>query len=192
MSSSAVLGTSQSSAVAREVTGFWWLWLVTGSIWIGAAFVVLQFDAASITTIGILVGCMFMFAGVQQVILAAVADRLRWLWALFGVLCFGAGIVCFINPEATFAGLADILGFLFLLVGVMWTIEALIARAGNPLWWLGLLSGLLMLVLAFWTSGQFFIEKAYTLLVLAGVWALMKGFVDIVRAFQVRGLRPGA
>ena len=28
--------------------------------------------------------------------------------------------------------------------------------------------GILMIVLAFWTSGQFFIEKAYTLLVFAG------------------------
>ena len=46
-----------------------------------------------------------------------------------------------------------------------------------------------MIVLAFWTSGQFFIEKAYTLLVFAGIWALMQGIVDIVRAFAVRSLR---
>jgi len=44
-------------------------------------------------------------------------------------------------------------------------------------------------VLAFWTSGQFFIEKAYTLLVFAGIWALMQGISDIIRAFAVRGLR---
>jgi uncharacterized membrane protein HdeD (DUF308 family) len=54
---------------------------------------------------------------------------------------------------------------------------------------LGLISGILMVVLAFWTSGQFFIEKAYTLLVFAGIWALMQGVTDIVRAFQVRALR---
>lgn len=46
-----------------------------------------------------------------------------------------------------------------------------------------------MLVLAFWTSGQFFIEKAYMLLVFAGIWALMHGFTDIVRAFQFRSSR---
>ena len=45
-----------------------------------------------------------------------------------------------------------------------------------------------MLILAFWTSGQFFIEKAYTLLVIAGIWALMSGVTDIVRAFRVRSL----
>ncbi len=45
-----------------------------------------------------------------------------------------------------------------------------------------------MNVLAFWTAGQFFIEKAYVLLVFAGVWALMEGIGDITRAFAFRGL----
>ena len=45
-----------------------------------------------------------------------------------------------------------------------------------------------MIALAFWTSGQFFLEKAYTLLVFAGIWALMQGITDIIRAFQVRAL----
>jgi uncharacterized membrane protein HdeD (DUF308 family) len=45
-----------------------------------------------------------------------------------------------------------------------------------------------MTVMAFWTSGQFFIEKAYLLLVFAGIWALMEGTLDIVRAFEVRRL----
>ena len=45
-----------------------------------------------------------------------------------------------------------------------------------------------MIVLAFWTGGQFFIEKAYVLLVFAGIWALMQGVTDIVRAFQIRKL----
>ena len=39
-----------------------------------------------------------------------------------------------------------------------------------------------MVILAFWTGGQFFIDKAYVLLVFAGIWALMQGFTDIVRA----------
>ena len=81
------------------------------------------------------------------------------------------------------------LGFIFFIVGVWWLIRAFVEREVNPLWWLGLISGILMLILAFWTSGQFFIEKAYTLLIFAGIWALMSGIIDIVRAFQIRGLR---
>jgi uncharacterized membrane protein HdeD (DUF308 family) len=181
--------SSEGREVAQAMVEYWWLWLVTGIAWIVAALVILQFDGASITTIGILVGAMFTFAGVQQFMVAAVSDSLRWLWALFGVLFLIAGVICFINPEKTFAGLADILGFLFLCVAVWWIIQAFVERETNPLWWLGLTSGILMVVLAFWTSGQFFIEKAYTLLVFAGIWALMHGVGDIVRAFAIRRLR---
>ena len=182
-------GVESEAPLARDVAGLWWLWLVTGIAWLAAALIVLQFDRASITTIGIIVGCMFIFAGIQQIVVATIADSLRWLWAIFGALFIVAGIVCFVNPEATFVGLADTLGFLFLLVGAWWTIQAVLARDDNPLWWLGLISGILMLIIAFWTSGQFFFEKAYTLLVMAGIWALMTGITDIVRAFQIRRLR---
>jgi uncharacterized membrane protein HdeD (DUF308 family) len=121
--------------------------------------------------------------------MSAFVDSMRWLWVVFGVLFLIAGVVCLFNPEDTFVGLADILGFLFLTVGACWTIRAFLERGTNPVWWLGLISGILMIVLAFWTSGQFFIEKAYTLLVFAGIWALMHGITDIARAFMVRSLR---
>ena len=78
------------------------------------------------------------------------------------------------------------LGFLFLIVGVWWMVQAFLERAVNSLWWLTLISGILMTMLAFWTAGQFFIDKAYLLLVFAGIWALMQGITDIVRAFAVR------
>ena len=40
--------------------------------------------------------------------------------------------------------------------------------------------------IAFWAAGQLFATKAYTLLVFAGLWALMQGIIDLVRAFEVR------
>jgi uncharacterized membrane protein HdeD (DUF308 family) len=45
-----------------------------------------------------------------------------------------------------------------------------------------------MVILAFWVSGQFFLQRAVTLLVFAGVWAMIKGITDIIRAFQIRAL----
>ncbi len=75
-----------------------------------------------------------------------------------------------------------------MIVGIFWIIQAFVTREINELWWLGLLSGILMVILAFWTGGQFFIEKAYLLLVFAGIWSLMQGLTDIVRAFQIRKL----
>jgi uncharacterized membrane protein HdeD (DUF308 family) len=176
-------------AAAREFTGYWWLQLVAGIAWIVVALVILQFDDASVTTVGILVGLMFAFAGIQNLGLASIADGgMRVVSFLFAGLFLVSAVVCFANPADTFAGLADTLGFLFLVVGIWWMVRAFIDRALNPLWWLGLISGILMTVMAFWTSGQFFIEKAYLLLVFAGIWALMEGTMDIVRAFEVRRL----
>ena len=173
----------------RTATGYWWVLLVAGIAWVAVALVILQFDQASVTTVGILVGLMFLTLGIENIALSTLDVPARWAWALFGGLFLVSAIVCFANPEDTFAGIADILGFLFLIVGVWWMIRAFLERALNPLWWLGLISGILMTALAFWTSGQFFIHNAYLLLVFAGIWALMQGITNIVRAFQIRALR---
>jgi len=67
-------------------------------------------------------------------------------------------------------------------------VQAFAERAINDLWWLTLISGIMMIVLAFWVSGQFFVVRAYTLLIFAGVWAMTNGIIDVIRAFQIREL----
>ena len=66
--------------------------------------------------------------------------------AIFSVLLAVSGIVALIHPTATFAGFADILGFVFLLIGVMWMVQAFTERPINNLWWLTLIGGILMTV----------------------------------------------
>ncbi len=191
------MGTSAGYAAREQemrgalgaIARFWWLWLLVGIAWTVAALVILQFNHASIVTVSVILGLMFAAAAVQQFVLAAIADSLRWLWILFGVLFGACAVICFVEPAGTFTGLANVLGFLFLCVGVWWIIQAFLTRAINGMWWLGLTTGVLMVVLAFWTSGQFFLSRAYTLLVFAGIWALMNGITEIVRAFQIRSLR---
>jgi uncharacterized membrane protein HdeD (DUF308 family) len=174
---------------ARKLTGYWWVLLVAGIAWLAVALVVLQFDQASVTTVGILVGLMFLGVGIENLALARLDVPMRWAWALFGGLFLVSAVVCFANPTDTFAGLADTLGFLSLIAALWWMVRAFLERPLNPLWWMGLISGIVMTALAFWTSGQFFIEKAYVLLVFAGIWALMQGIANIVRAFEIRALR---
>ena len=170
----------------REITGYWWVGLVAGISWLVISLVILQFDGASITTVGVLVGLMFLLAGMQNVLVTSLPVEHRWVPALFSLLFLASAVICFIDPVSTFAGLADMLGFLFLLVGTWWMVQAFLERAANPLWWMTLISGILMTGIAFWTAGQLFATKAYTLLVFAGIWALMQGTVHIVRAFEVR------
>jgi uncharacterized membrane protein HdeD (DUF308 family) len=173
----------------ERVASYWWVeLLLLGLFWMVIAIAVLKFDQASVTTIGILTGLMFLVFAAEEFVLAAVDRHTRWLWAIFGVLLTASGIVALIHPTSTFAGFADILGFVFLLIGVMWMVQAFAERPINSLWWLTLISGIMMIVLAFWVSGQFFVVRAYTLLIFAGIWAMTTGIIDIVRAFQIREL----
>src|SRR5512133_1468524 len=203
MSTHAAPGVARSldpslRGAAREITRYWWLWLLAGIAWIVISLVILQFNDASITTVGVLVGLMFTFAGVQNLALASIPREFldaagvsaawRLVAGLFAGLFLVSAVVCFVKPADTFAGLADVLGFLFLIVGIWWMVRAFLERPLNPLWWLTLISGVLMTILAFWTSGQLFIEKAYVLLVFAGIWALMEGVTDVIRAFEIRQL----
>jgi uncharacterized membrane protein HdeD (DUF308 family) len=179
------LSRDETEAI-ESLSKLWWLWLVFGVIWTAVAVVILQFDQASINTVGVIIGLMFFGVALQNFVLAGVADRGRWLFAIFAVLFVAGGVVALISPEDTFAALADSLGFIFLLVGIFWIIEAFMARPVNDVWWLGLVAGILMVILAFYVGGQFFIEKQYVLLVFAGIWSLMTGLTDFVRAFQIR------
>ena len=156
----------------RTATGYWWVLLVAGpSRGSPSRCVMLQFDQASVTTVGIFVGLMFLTLGIENIALR------RWTCRRAGPGRSSAG--SFSCPPSSVRqpgghvcrGIADILGFLFLIVGVWWMIRAFLERALNPLWSLGLISGILMTALAFWTSGKFFIHNAYLLLVLAGMGA---------------------
>ena len=143
--------------------------------WVVISVVVLKFNHASVVTVGVLTGLMLMLFAAEDFALAAADRGMRWLWLIFGGLLTAAGVVALIDPVSTFAGFAEILGFVFLFIGIRWIVQAFLERAVSDLWWLTLGSGILMMVLAFWVSGQFFLERAYMLLVFVGIWALMAG-----------------
>ncbi len=174
--------------VVGEVSKFWWIWLVAGVLWIMFSIIILQFDATSAATVGIIFGVMILVAGIQYIVVGTKVEGWNWLWYAFGVFLIIGGAIALVYPLRTFVSIANILGFLFALLGIIWIVEAFLTKDGNEFWWMSLVAGILMVVLAFWLGGQFFLAKAETLLVFAGIWALMRGIVDIVTAFQVKKL----
>lgn len=159
-----------------------------GIAWVIISLVILQFNTTSLTTVGIIIGLIVLFAGLQDFFIAALAEKWKWLWIVFGILFVIAGIVALAYPKNTFAAVADMLGFIFLLVGIFWIIESFTMKDENSLWWFNLVAGILMVGIAFWTSGQFLAIKGYTLIVFGGIWAMLHGITDIVRAFEVKRL----
>jgi len=120
---------TRAAAAFRQAANLWWFWLIAGIFWVVVALVVIQFDGASITAVGMMIGFMFLLVGLQNVLFGAfVGGAARWILWIFGVLFLVAGVVLMISPEETFAGVADILGFIFLLVGIFWLLEALTER----------------------------------------------------------------
>ena len=73
------------------------------------------------------------------------------------------------------------------MIGILWTVQAFTERVFNDLWWLGLMSGIRWLDCVL---GQRPVlpDARGRVAVFAGIWALVKGITDIVRAFQLRQL----
>jgi hypothetical protein len=75
------------SGSCRAVGGLWWMWLLFGVFWLVVAYVVLQFDQASVKTVGVLIGFMFIAAALQQLVIAVFATGwARWVLVGFAVL----------------------------------------------------------------------------------------------------------
>jgi uncharacterized membrane protein HdeD (DUF308 family) len=63
---------------------------------------------------------------------------------------------------------------------------AAMSRVTHPLWWLGLVVGLLEIGLGFWASQQYTPARAVLLLLWMGFNAVFRGLSDIVLAFEIR------
>jgi uncharacterized membrane protein HdeD (DUF308 family) len=173
-----------ASAVGR----WWWAWIVVGVLWVLASFVILQFNKASVETVAIIIGVMLLAAGIQEIAIGVISDGWKWLWYIFGALCIIGGIVALFRRAPTVLVLASVLGFLLLVIGVFWIVEAFATMSMDNLWWLGLIAGVVMIGLGFWTSWQAPLTQTATLLVVAGIWALFHGVSDIIKAFQIKRL----
>jgi len=67
-----------------RLAGPWWLMLITGIAWLIISVVVLRFRLTSITTVGILIGVVFLAAMFNEFLLASVHVGWRWAHVLLG------------------------------------------------------------------------------------------------------------
>jgi uncharacterized membrane protein HdeD (DUF308 family) len=184
---------TQTDVGFREVSKAWWLFLVTGIAWFIIAMVVLRFDESSITTIGVLMGVLFLIAGFNEFLMLG-ADSGGWkiLHGILGVLFVLGAIWAFAQPEEAFWALASVLGFLLLMMGTFEIIAAVSTKDVNPVWWLGLIAGILFLILAFWASQQLVPARAQLLIFYVGIMAMFRGISQIAFAFGLRSAGKNA
>jgi uncharacterized membrane protein HdeD (DUF308 family) len=175
--------------IRREATGFaknWWLFLITGLAWLLIAVIVLRFDIASIATVGILIGIMFLGAAFNEFLASStVSGGWKFVHLALGVLFILGAIWGFFRPVNTFYALASILGLLLVFMGAIAIVGALLSRENNPMWGLGLAVGILEILLAIWVSQRFYPARADLILLWVGFMAIFKGIGEIVMAFEL-------
>jgi len=177
---------SRTRAGLSRLAGPWWMFLLTGIAWLIIAWVVLRFTPASVATVGVLLGVLFLVATINEFFIASVLPGWRWLHILMGIIfLFGAGW-SFARPYDAFWTLASILGLLLIFRGTLDIITSVSTREVNPTWWLGLVVGILEILLGFWASQQYRPVQGALLLVWVGFFAIFRGISEIVVAFQLR------
>jgi uncharacterized membrane protein HdeD (DUF308 family) len=169
-----------------RLAGPWWVFLVTGIAWLIISVMVLRFTPASITTVGVLLGVLFLLATVNEFLLASVGHSWQWAHILLGIFFAVGAIWAFARPIDAFWSLASVLGLLLIFKGTLDIISAVMTKEINPSWWLGLVAGILELVLGFWVSQQRFPARGALLLLWVGFFALFRGISEIVVAFELR------
>jgi uncharacterized membrane protein HdeD (DUF308 family) len=182
---------TEERMIVREATRYWWVFLVSGVAWLLVAWLVLRLDQRSIATVGVLLGVVFLLAGVNEVGIAAVVPGgwKVWHW-IMAVIFFLGGLWGLIRPINTFFALASVLGLVLIFYGAFEIIQGVMSRAVNPYWWLNLITGILLILLAFWVSGSDRVyalqQRAFLILFWVGFFALFKGFSQVIMAFTVR------
>ena len=169
----------------REQLMPWWVFLVTGIGWLLISMLVLRYDLnTSITTVGYLLGALFLAAAVNEFLIYAVTDTWRWWHLLLGIVFVFGALWGFFQPKEAFWALASVLGLLLVLQGSMTLVGALAVK--GPAWGLGLVTGVLEILLGFWASQQYYPARAALILVWVGLMALFRGIGQIVLAFAVK------
>lgn len=177
--------------VERAIGKAWWLFLVTGIAWVIIAFVILAFDPTSAATIGLMVGFVLIMAGVNEFLVAAMADGWRWAHALLGVLFVAVGISALMEPFQVFGVLALLIGWYLIFKGTFDVIFSIAGRDQIPLWGLLLATGIAEIVIGLWAVG-YPGRSAWLLILWVGIGALLRGITEIVSAFQIRHLAHAA
>jgi uncharacterized membrane protein HdeD (DUF308 family) len=177
---------------AEQATKWWWVFLITGILWLILSLVVFRFDIDSVTAVGVLVGVFVIVAGVNEFMAMGVTQGgWRWVHAVLGGLFIVFGVLALFNPWDTFVSVAAILGWVLLFMGIFNIVLAFMTRNVNEHWWLQLIAGGAAILLAFWSAG-YFGRRVILLIAFVGALCLIRGITEIILAFQLRSLHKKA
>jgi uncharacterized membrane protein HdeD (DUF308 family) len=185
MSSSADATADQAHEMMKDVADHWGLVVVMGvlSIILGALAIVSP--GATIVTVSIFFAAWLFVSGIFSLISSFTRDGdtgSRVLSAILGVLSIIIGWALLRTPFQSVEVFIYVIGIFFLIQGVMTFIGAFARKAGRN--WgiasgiLGIIAGIIVLTYP--------ISSAVTLALIAGIWLVILGIMQVVAGIQLR------
>ena len=185
MSSSADATADQAHEMMKDVADHWGLIVVLGVLSVILGLLAIAYPGATIVTISIFFAAWLFVSGIFYLISSFTRDGdtgSRVLSAILGVLSIIVGWALLRTPFQSVEVFIFVIGIFFLIQGVMTFIGAFARKAGRN--WgiasgiLGIIAGLIVLTYP--------ISSAVTLALIAGIWLVILGIMQVIAGFQLR------
>ena len=185
MTSSADATADQAHEMMKDVADHWGLIVVLGVLSVILGLLAIAYPGATIVTISIFFAAWLFVSGIFYLISSFTRDGdtgSRVLSAILGVLSIIVGWVLLRTPFQSVEVFIFVIGIFFLIQGVMTFIGAFARKAGRN--WgiasglLGIIAGLIVLTYP--------ISSAVTLALIAGIWLVILGVMQVVAGIQLR------
>jgi uncharacterized membrane protein HdeD (DUF308 family) len=175
-------------AVARAHADTWWLFLISGILWLLLGFVVLSLRPASISVTVILIAVAFWLGGVTLLGLAMLEHGgWRVLTIIGGLIAIAAGVVALVWPEPTIVVISVFVAWYLLFRGIF-DVAVSLSHTHIKGWWMGLIAGIIAIALGAWAVGN--PDRSVLLLLsIIGIWSIFKGTADLVAAFSFHSMK---
>jgi uncharacterized membrane protein HdeD (DUF308 family) len=181
-----------ASAMFRDLTDHWWVWLVRGILAIVLAVLAFAQPGATLEAFTLLLGAYFVIDGVISFVHGLGQQpegQSRWPLLIWGVVAILAGVSIFARPlVASALALTLVVGVWAIVVGVMEIVAGIRLREEiDSEWWL-ILAGIASIVFGvlIWINP---LAGALSIAYLIGLWALLVGVFDIILGMRIKGLR---
>jgi uncharacterized membrane protein HdeD (DUF308 family) len=175
-------------AIAEAYADKWWVFLVSGILWLLLGFIVLSLRPASISVTVILIAVAFWLGAVTQFALAMVTTGgWRVLTIVSGILALAAGIAAIVWPGPTLVVISIFVAW-YLLIRGAFDVGISLSHTHIHGWWMGLISGVISIALGAWAIGN--PDRSVLLFVtIIGIWCIFKGVADLMGAFSYKNMK---
>jgi uncharacterized membrane protein HdeD (DUF308 family) len=175
-------------AIAEAYADKWWVFLVSGILWLLLGFIVLSLRPASISVTVILIAVAFWLGAVTQFALAMVTTGgWRVLTIVSGILALAAGIAAIVWPGPTLVVISIFVAW-YLLIRGAFDVGISLSHTHIHGWWMGLISGVISIGLGAWAIGN--PDRSVLLFVtIIGIWCIFKGVADLMGSFSYKNMK---